>query len=83
MNVYPCLISIKLCGLQNTLTLSAENLNEIASTVFGIWPGKVKSRGAHLIKQARSFSKIQYLSNIVKYTGVPLNQDCLSAKTSF
>ena len=32
----------------NTLTLSAENLDEIHLIVFEIWPGSQKSRGAFI-----------------------------------
>ncbi len=39
----------------NTLTLSAENMNEIGLIVFEIWPGKGKVGGAFI--QAGVFSR--------------------------
>ena len=37
-----------------TTTLSAENLIEISSVISKIWPGKFKSCGASLFKQAQN-----------------------------
>ena len=48
----------------NTPTLSADNFIEIGSLVSEIWPGKVKSRGMRLFKQAGLFGKIRYLFSV-------------------
>ena len=44
----------------DTSTRSAENLIQIGWVVFEIWPGKIKSRGAHLFKQTHLFGKKRY-----------------------
>ena len=44
----------------NTLRLGAENLIKIGSVVSEIWPGKFKSREAHLFKQVRLFLEMRY-----------------------
>ena len=54
-----------MCGLQNTLSFSDENLMEIDLVVSKIWPGKDKSWGARLFRQVRLFSKISYGPHIM------------------